>query len=306
MLRNNAVTIGEQRTELFSSPMDRETTVHKVHIYNPDSQSDEVTVEIYLSDRGEYFPFRSVGLDEGEEMTFPRSINLEPGDKLMASCDRGSLVGFISAYVDEESGSMNHFNPQGKWRETHTYDFLDVVELDGKAYVVSNYEGTEAGSNPREAASGLGEDSSWERLIAGVSWQGPWSNGEVYNYFDLVSYGNDAYICLEDGVEGVRPAQDDRWYRVMSRVTWQGEYNPNQSYKAYDMVSYEGESWIATAEAAVQDYPGSSTTWQVMTSAPKKVDDLEELVNSFDDRINENESDINHLRDQSVALALIF
>ncbi len=306
MLKSAAKKLETSFLEIFESPKDRESTLHNVHLHNTGNDTESANIQLYLAREGTYFDIRQVDLDPHEDRCLPRSINLGPGDKILAKSDLGNVTILISAYVDEETGSMNHFNPRGKWHQDREYGFLDVVDVQGKSYVVSDYDGVEAGVEPSEAFGGRVEGSSWERLVSGISWRGPWKASKTYYYMDMVTYGNDAFLCTEDDVEGVRPNRDERWYRAISRVSWCGVYDPASSYKAFDMVSYEGQSWIAKEELGPGDRPGQSSGWEVMSSAPKKVDELEELVLGFDDRIRENEESINHLRNQSIAMSLIF
>ena len=129
---NNLLAIGTTDTELFVAPPAAEVSVHTLFF----DGDDTVTVKLYRKTTGTTQAFLQIPVVSGTPFTFPKPINLQPGDKILASGSSGGGSGLVSAFVDDASGKTASFNPRGDYDPAAAYKRLDVVHgLNGKSYI---------------------------------------------------------------------------------------------------------------------------------------------------------------------------
>ena len=194
-----------QATVLYESPLDKESNVHTIAVLNEGITPNE-TVKVTLAyyDASEpstrNFAMFEVGPESSKE--YGKTINLRPGDKLIASTDGGEVSILVGAFLDEDSLVTSIFTIRGEYDVSLQYAPYDVVYYQGGSFVSTT---TQTGNIPTNAG--------WTPLGSGFNSYGDWDINRVNGYpaLSVVEHAGSIWVTAAGASQGAEPGVDAAW-----------------------------------------------------------------------------------------------
>ena len=194
-----------QATVLYESPLDKESNVHTIAVLNEGITPNE-TVKVTLAyyDASEpstrNFAMFEVGPESSKE--YGKTINLRPGDKLIASTDGGEVSILVGAFLDEDSLVTSIFTIRGEYDVSLQYAPYDVVYYQGGSFVST---ATQTGNLPTNAG--------WTPLGSGFNSYGDWDVNRVNGYpaLSVVEHAGSIWVTASGAAQGAEPGIAAAW-----------------------------------------------------------------------------------------------
>ena len=149
---------------------------------------------------------------------------------------------------------------KGEYAAATAYKAHEVVHHANNAYVCILSEPA-AGNAPPLA-------TYWQLLATGVKFEGEYNNSTVYQVDDIVYYGANTYICVQNSAGGNLPTNATYWNTFSHGIQWEGVYNNSSSYQKDDVVTYGANVYISKMDNVGQ-LPTDTAKWDVLTSGIK-------------------------------------
>jgi hypothetical protein len=223
-LKGKPIAVGTSDTDLYTCPSTIEASVHGLVFANGTGSSATITVKVYIqSTAATTTIITGQTVAANTAFTWPKPINLNAGDKIIASASAGStIVCLYSAYEGSAAPVAVGFTPRGAWSSGASYVTNDVVSLNGSSYLA-----IQASTNQSPAT----QTAYWLVLAA----KGDTGTGDVSGPASSV----DSEIVLFDSTTG----------KLLKRASTTG--------------ILKGTSGVLSAATAGTDYvaPGTATTF---------------------------------------------
>lgn len=223
-LKGKPIAVGTTDTDLYTCPSTIEASVHGLVFANGTGSSATITVKVYIQSTAATTTIISgQAVAANTAFTWPKPINLNAGDKIIASASAGTtIVCLYSAYEGSAAPVAVGFTPRGAWSSGANYAVNDVVSLNGSSYLA-----IQAGTNQNPAT----QTAYWLVLAA----KGDTGAGDVSGPASSV----DSEIALFDSTTG----------KLLKRASTTG--------------ILKGTSGVLSAASAGTDYvaPGTATTF---------------------------------------------
>jgi len=223
-LKGKPIAVGTSDTDLYTCPSTIEASVHGLVFANGTGSSATITVKVYIqSTAATTTIITGQTVAANTAFTWPKPINLNAGDKIIASASTGSaIVCLYSAYEGSAAPVAVGFTPRGAWSSGASYVTNDVVSLNGSSYLA-----IQASTNQSPAT----QTAYWLVLAA----KGDTGTGDVSGPASSV----DSEIVLFDSTTG----------KLLKRASTTG--------------ILKGTSGVLSAATAGTDYvaPGTATTF---------------------------------------------
>lgn len=147
-LKGKPIAVGTTDTDIYTCPATTEASVHGLVFANGTGSSATVTVKVYIQSTGTTTTVISgQTVAANTSYTWPKPINLNAGDKIVASASAGAtIVCLYSVYEGSATAAAVGFTPRGAWSSGATYAVNDVVSLSGSSYLA-----IQAGTNQNPA-----------------------------------------------------------------------------------------------------------------------------------------------------------
>lgn len=147
-LKGKPIAVGTTDTDLYTCPSTIEASVHGLVFANGTGSSATITVKVYVqSTAATTTIITGQAVAANTAFTWPKPINLNAGDKIIASASTGSaIVCLYSAYEGSAAPVAVGFTPRGAWSSGANYAVNDVVSLNGSSYLA-----IQAGTNQNPA-----------------------------------------------------------------------------------------------------------------------------------------------------------
>lgn len=147
-LKGKPIAVGTTDTDLYTCPSTIEASVHGLVFANGTGSSATITVKVYVqSTAATTTIITGQAVAANTAFTWPKPINLNAGDKIIASASTGSaIVCLYSAYEGSAAPVAVGFTPRGAWSSGANYAVNDVVSLSGSSYLA-----IQAGTNQNPA-----------------------------------------------------------------------------------------------------------------------------------------------------------
>lgn len=186
-LKGKPIAVGTTDTDLYTCPSTIEASVHGLVFANGTGSSATITVKVYVqSTAATTTIITGQAVAANTAFTWPKPINLNAGDKIIASASTGSaIVCLYSAYEGSAAPVAVGFTPRGAWSSGANYAVNDVVSLSGSSYLA-----IQAGTNQDPAT----QTAYWLVLAA----KGDTGSGDVTGPSSSV----DNEIALFDSTTG--------------------------------------------------------------------------------------------------------
>lgn len=136
-LKGKPIAVGTSDTDLYTCPSTIEASVHGLVFANGTGSSATITVKVYVqSTAATTTIITGQAVAANTAFTWPKPINLNAGDKIIASASTGSaIVCLYSAYEGSAAPVAVGFTPRGAWSSGANYAVNDVVSLSGSSYL---------------------------------------------------------------------------------------------------------------------------------------------------------------------------
>lgn len=137
-LKGRPIAVGTTDTDLYTCPSTIEASVHGLVFANGTGSSATITVKVYVqSTAATTTIITGQAVAANTAFTWPKPINLNAGDKIIASASTGSaIVCLYSAYEGSAAPVAVGFTPRGAWSSGASYVTNDVVSYtNGSSYL---------------------------------------------------------------------------------------------------------------------------------------------------------------------------
>jgi hypothetical protein len=137
-LKGRPIAVGTSDTDLYTCPSTIEASVHGLVFANGTGSSATITVKVYVqSTAATTTIITGQAVAANTAFTWPKPINLNAGDKIIASASTGSaIVCLYSAYEGSAAPVAVGFTPRGAWSSGASYVTNDVVSYtNGSSYL---------------------------------------------------------------------------------------------------------------------------------------------------------------------------
>jgi hypothetical protein len=146
---------------------------------------------------------------------------------------------------------------QGGYDATTAYKPNQIVHHANNSYVCILEEPT-AGNAPPDA-------TYWQLLVTGFKFEGLYSNSAEYQVDDIIYYGANTYICIQNSAGGNNPEDAAFWSVFSHGIQWEGVYGNANAYQKDDVVAYGANTYIAKQDTT-GNLPTDTTKWDAMTT----------------------------------------
>jgi len=180
-LKGQAVAVGTSDTTLYTCPATIESSVHGLVFSNPTAGALTVTLKLYKQSLGTTVtvgPAKSIAAND--VYTWPKPINLNAGDYIVAVGSGAGIVALYSSYEGSATPVSVGFTGRGAWSSGATYAVNDVVTRNSNSYLA-----IQAGTNQDPASA----TAYWMLLAA----QGPAGAGDVTTDTDQTITGKKTF-----------------------------------------------------------------------------------------------------------------
>lgn len=235
-LKGKPIAVGTTDTDLYTCPSTIEASVHGLVFANGTGSSATITVKVYVqSTAATTTIITGQAVAANTAFTWPKPINLNAGDKIIASASTGSaIVCLYSAYEGSATPVAVGFTPRGAWSSGASYVTNDVVSYTNG----SSYLAIQASTNQQPDT----QTAYWLRLAA----KGDTGSGDVTGQASSV----DNEIALFSGTGG----------KTIKRATTTGVLKASSGVIA---AATAGTDFVAPGTAttftATQSFTGSAT-----------------------------------------------
>ena len=143
------------------------------------------------------------------------------------------------------------FNWRGAWAASTAYVIDDIVSFKGNTYVcVVNH--TSAASEGAWATTDLNIGTPrWQLHVPGIRMMGAWTGNTFYAVNDLISYGANQYLCVQDHTSS--PTEGDfyagdisYWSLYTASTTYYGDWTSGTWFKLNDIVKYGNTLYVCS------------------------------------------------------------
>ena len=143
------------------------------------------------------------------------------------------------------------FNWRGAWAASTAYVIDDIVSFKGNTYVcVVNH--TSAASEGAWATTDLNIGTPrWQLHVPGIRMMGAWTGNTFYAVNDLVSYGANQYLCVQDHTAAATEADFyasdiTYWSLYTASTTYYGDWTSGTWFKLNDIVKYGNTLYVCS------------------------------------------------------------
>lgn len=135
-LKGQAIAVGTTDTTLYTCPATIESSVHGLVFSNTTAGALSVTLKLYKQSLGTTVtigPAKSVAAND--TFTWPKPINLNAGDYIIAFASGAGVVALYSSYEGSATPVSVGFTGRGTWSSASTYAVNDVVTYNSNSYL---------------------------------------------------------------------------------------------------------------------------------------------------------------------------
>ena len=143
------------------------------------------------------------------------------------------------------------FNWRGAWAASTAYVIDDIVSFKGNTYVcVVNH--TSAASEGAWATTDLNIGTPrWQLHVPGIRMMGAWTGNTFYAVNDLISYGANQYLCVQDHTASATEADFyagdiTYWSLYTASTTYYGDWTSGTWFKLNDIVKYGNTLYVCS------------------------------------------------------------
>lgn len=148
------------------------------------------------------------------------------------------------------------FDFKGDWDYPVRYKLNDVVKFGASLWIANTHHTSQ---------SEFGDDSEkWTKFVEGFQYENEWSPFKSYQPGDVVNYGGNQYIALQDNTEEIPSTSTTNWSLFSTGLRFRGDWNEDSSqvgYQVGDVVRLGGYTYRAIKDG--KDYqPPNTEYWE--------------------------------------------
>ena len=156
--------IGVSDVEMFECPATLEGAAHTLHFFNKHTGPVDLTLKFYDHSESATLIVVTVTIAAGEFYIFPKTLDLNDGDKIIAVSDvAASVQGAVAVYTNTATPVSGPLTPRGAWNSGANYVARDLVSENGSSYIAIN---PNTNDQPPSA--------NWPTVLRYISCHGVW------------------------------------------------------------------------------------------------------------------------------------
>jgi len=163
--------------------------------------------------------------------------------------------------LEVDQAKWQHFHKGIEYRETWStgtrYRINDIVKYGANIWIC-----TAAHTATNSFAT---DEGNWSIFVPGLEYEDSWSNGEVYQPGDIVTYGGYSYIANTNNTGKPPYANANDWKLYLKGYNFRGDYGDDSSLQDYlvgDVVRLGGYTYMCIQDhQGVAKNPASETTF---------------------------------------------
>jgi len=130
---------------------------------------------------------------------------------------------------------------KNSWSTSTVYYVDDVIRYGGNTYIcvvghtsAADFD-TDLSNSP----------TKWNKMSSGQEWKGDWNTSQLYKEGDLVVYGGNVFVCVDNHTSAATAASgleanSASWNTFAEGFNWESEWAVSTRYQVGDTVSYGG------------------------------------------------------------------
>jgi len=127
---------------------------------------------------------------------------------------------------------------QGEYDATVAYLPHQVVHHANNSYICILEEPVAGATEPPNS-------TYWQLLVTGSKFEGLYNDSTTYQVDDIVYYGANTYICIQN-TTGTNDPEDTAFWAIFSHgMRWVGIYDASVTYRKDDILTYGGNAYVA-------------------------------------------------------------
>lgn len=159
---------------------------------------------------------------------------------------------------------------KNSWSTSTVYYVDDVIRYGGNTYicVVGHTSSADFDTDLSNAPT------KWNKMSSGQEWKGEWNTSQAYKEGDLVVYGGNVFVCVDNHTSAATAASglevnSASWNTFAEGFNWESEWAVSTRYQVGDTVSYGGYVYrcsighTSSATTAL-GLENDSANWQVV------------------------------------------
>jgi len=166
--------------------------------------------------------------------------------------------------LEADSGKWDIFNRgldyKGSWSADFRYKLNDVVRYGANTWIATAYH-----TSSSEFAT---DSANWNKFVDGIQYESEWLYTNSYQTGDIVKYGGNSYIALQDSTNKIPSSQADDWDLFTEGLRFRGDWGDDSSnieYYVGDLVRVGGYNYRCIQDHQGQE-PPNVTYWQVFST----------------------------------------
>jgi len=156
---------------------------------------------------------------------------------------------------------------KGAWGISTRYKINDVVKYGGITYIC-----TVGHTSADNLTDGLEVNvNNWDIWNPGIEYKGAWLTGTRYKNNDVVRYGANLYIALDDHTASdfATDFAALNWDFFSKGFEFESTWNSGTTYQVGDVVTYGGNQYVSKTTNSDQEPPISTASWDLFNEGFK-------------------------------------
>ena len=130
---------------------------------------------------------------------------------------------------------------KNSWSTSTVYYVDDVIRYGGNTYICVVGHTSSADFDTDLSNS----PTKWNKMSSGQEWKGDWATSQAYKEGDLVVYGGNVFVCVDNHTSASTAASgleanSASWNTFAEGFNWESEWAVSTRYQVGDTVSYGG------------------------------------------------------------------
>lgn len=152
------------------------------------------------------------------------------------------------------------FTESTRWTGAYaqTYYYLnDIMKWGSHVYITTTEHDATGNTTP--------DLSKYTLYVPGLTWENTWADATLYQINDLVKYGNNIYICIEQHTTS-GDIDYTKFDLFLPGLNFEDTWDVATNYQTGDIVTYGGYTYIAEQDSVGEIPYNNSANWKVLTT----------------------------------------
>lgn len=144
----------------------------------------------------------------------------------------------------------------GAYAETYYY-LNDLMKWGSHVYITTTEHDAVGNTTPNL--------TNFTLYVPGLTWENTWTDATLYQINDLVKYGNNIYICIEQHTSS-GDIDYTKFNLFLPGLNFEDTWDVATNYQTGDIVTYGGYSYVAEQDSVGEIPYNNSANWKVLTT----------------------------------------